>query len=390
MPRKLAAILAADVVGYSRMIAANETATLDALDTLRAEVFGPVFTDHHGTIVKSMGDGWLVAFESAVAAVNAAMQVQDRLTDHPTITLRIGIHIGDVVHNEHDLYGDGINIAARLESIAPKGGITISDAVYSSLDGTLSPSFEAAGAQKLKNIDRPIITWVRTPSGGAIQQRTPAQDVVSALPRLRIEPTANSDPRAELRDTADALSADFDTYFSSINWLQANIKSTPIPDAYALRPVLRARGERIRLETRLYSPAGDTLWTHKSDTTLDEAFDWQDSVIAEIADHCIGLILEAETTRIMALPDEDLTAEQCLLMGIITWRDFGRDSYIRSVQFHERAMIAKPDMADAYAEALIVLQAGRTVTSSDILQEYFDKIPAWIEAARPWHPDMPC
>lgn len=386
MTRKLAAILAADVVGYSRMIAADEAATLAALATLRAEVFGPVLADNTGSIVKSMGDGWLVEFSSAVAAVNAGMQIQDRLTGHPIITLRIGIHIGDVTRDEHDLYGDGINIAARLEGIAPEGGVTISDAVYSSLDGTLSPSFENAGPQILKNIERPVITWVRVPIGKPARAATPAEQRTSALPLLSITPTANSDPRAELRDTADALTADFGTYFGSINWLQADIRSEAALKAYTLRPVLRARGERMRLETRLYTRTGDTLWTHKSDTTLDEAFDWQDAVVAEIADHCIGLILEDETTRISAIPDDALTAEQCLLMGIMTWRDFGRASYVRSLQFHERAMIAKPDMADAYAEALIVLQAGRTVTNSKELSAYVEKIPDWIEAAKPLAP----
>ena len=119
---------------------------------------------------------------------------------------------------------------------------------------------------------------------------------------------------------------------------------------------------------------------------LDDAFDWQDTLVGEIADHCIGLILETETTRITAIADEDLSAEQCMLMGIMTWRDFGRDSYVRSVRFHERAMVAKPDMPDAYAEALMTLMAGRTVTGSNVLDEYLAKVPDWIVAARPLAP----
>jgi len=222
--RKLAAILAADVVGYSRMIGEDEAATLAALHGLRNEVFGPVFADCNGHVVKSMGDGWLVEFASAVEAVSAAMQVQDRLKQHPKIALRMGIHIGDVTHSEGEIYGDGINIAARLEALAPKAGVLISDAVYSSLDGTLSPSFEEAGSRTLKNIARPVITWLRAPDGaGDLAASTVAQQTASNLPVLNLRPIKNSDTRPEVQDIADALTADVGTYFGSINWLTTQI-----------------------------------------------------------------------------------------------------------------------------------------------------------------------
>ncbi|WP_370400846.1 adenylate/guanylate cyclase domain-containing protein [Sulfitobacter sp. JB4-11] len=384
MDRKLTAILAADVVGYSRMMGADEAATIAVLQDLRAEVFGPILTTHHGSIIKSMGDGWLVAFSSAVAAVNAAMQIQDRLRGHDRISLRIGVHIGDIARDDYDVYGDGINIAARLEALAPAGGILISDPVHASLDGTLSPSFEAAGTQRLKNIARPVVTWVRAPHGGTARPaQTPAAQPHSALPSLTIQPTANSDPRAEVLDIADALTADLNSYFGSINWLETQISSADNASGYTLRPTLRARGDRLRLETRLHDPDGATIWTHKSDSTLDDAFDWQDAVVSAIADHCIGMILQAETTRIAAIPDDKLTAEQCMLMGIMTWRDFSLDSFVRSAAFHDRAIRAKPDMADAYAEGLMVLMAARTMTSNPNMAPYLAKMSAWVEAGRP-------
>lgn len=197
--------------------------------------------DNAGTIIKSMGDGWLVEFASGVAAVNAAMQVQDRLRDHASITLRIGVHTGDLTRTEFDVYGDGINIAARLEGLAPGGGIMISDAVYAGLDGTLSPSFEAAGAQTIKNIARPVTTWVRLPHSQASPITAATAQSTSALPTLTIMPTANSDSRAEVQDTADALTADMGTYFGSINWLTTRISGTGPTQGYCLRPKLRAR-----------------------------------------------------------------------------------------------------------------------------------------------------
>ena len=345
--RKLAAVLAADVVGFSRMIAADEAAPVCALHSLLAEVFRPIFANNNGDIVKSMGDGWLVEFASSVAAVNAAMQIQDRLKEDPTISLHVGVHIGDVTRNEHDLYEDGINVAAGLEAITPEGGVMISDAVYSGLGGTLSPSFEAAGAQNLKNIARPVTTWVRARNGLIGHADASEHEITSNLPVLNIRPTANSDPRAELQDTADALTANLATYFGSISWLQTSISSSESAMGYSLRPTLRARGDRLRLETRLQDPGGDIIWTHKSDSRLDDVFDWQDNVVADIADHGLGMIFEAETTKLMATPDEKLTAEQCMLMGIMTWRDFSGEPFVRSAEFHDRAITAKPDLEDA-------------------------------------------
>ena len=121
MERRLAAILAADVVGYSRLMGADEAGTLAALRKLRAELFGPVVAGQRGKVIKSMGDGWLVEFVSSVAAVSCALQVQDRLAGHETIKLRIGVHIGDVVHEAEDIFGNAVNVAARLQEVADPG-----------------------------------------------------------------------------------------------------------------------------------------------------------------------------------------------------------------------------------------------------------------------------
>jgi len=162
MERRLAAILAADIADYSRIVGDDEVGALAALRSFRAEVFGPTVAGHHGKIVKSMGDGWLVEFGSAVEAVNCAIQIQDRVSGHELLALRIGVHIGDVVHEEEDIFGDGVNVAARLEAWADPGGIAISDPAYSSLDGTLTPSFDDAGRQELKNIARPLRIWTKS------------------------------------------------------------------------------------------------------------------------------------------------------------------------------------------------------------------------------------
>lgn len=379
--RKLCAILAADVVGYSAQLRADERATLDALHRLRGEVFGPVFADHSGRILKAMGDGWLVAFDSAANAVNAALQVQDRLTDPDGLRLRIGLHLGDVTETEHDIYGDGINIAARLEAEAAEGGILISDAVYASLDGTLAPSFEAAGARRLKNIDREVLTWARIPTGQATRPSAPASP--HGLPRLNIFPTATTDTRPEIEDIAHSITSDLDIRFNGVPWLISKVRAVSEIGAYALETRLRTRGPRLRLETRLMAPNGGTVWAHKSETTLEDSFDWQDAAVDEVALMATQQVFDAENHALRAIGEDALTAEHWHLKGLMAWQTFSLDAFGEALRCQDRAITLRPDFADAYAHALIILVAGRNLASSDALEHFAKKRPDWLEAARP-------
>ena len=172
MERRLAAILAADVAGYSRMMAANETATLAALQRHRAEVLNPAIARHHGRVVKLMGDGMLAEFASVVEAVDCAVKVQremaqrnTELADDERIAFRIGVHVGDVVVEGDDIYGDGVNVAARLEAIAEVGGVCISGAAHDEVETRLGLDFRALGPQTLKNIPRPVMAFAVTLDG---------------------------------------------------------------------------------------------------------------------------------------------------------------------------------------------------------------------------------
>ena len=166
MQRRLAAILVADVVGYSRLMGADQTATLAALRQLRSELFAPSVTRHGGETVKSMGDGWIVAFESVTDAVQCAINVQKGLTAIPMLQLRMGVHLGDIVREDEDLFGDGVNVAARLQATAAPGDILISDVVHHSLDGRLAGAFRKNPPLKLKNIERAItaFSWNDAPA----------------------------------------------------------------------------------------------------------------------------------------------------------------------------------------------------------------------------------
>lgn len=381
MQRRLAAILAADVVGYSAMMGKDQSGTLAAVQALHSEVMGPAAIGNSGEIVKTMGDGWLIAFASASDAVNAAMGIQDRVADRATLKLRIGVHLGDVTFSETDVFGDGVNIAARLEAIADPGGITISDPVYGSIDGTLAPSFDDGGEKSLKNIARPVRIWVRMPQ----QKRdlsSPAVIRASGLPRLVVRPVGHSDPRSEVRDLAEALTFDFGTYLSPVVWLQTAVSDEMNPDAYVLQAVLRARGDRLRLETRMIAPDGQAIWMDKLDGTLADSFDWQDSVGETVVSNTVGAIMDSEVRRIETCADADLTAEQCLLMGMMTWRNFEPDAFLRAVEFQTRAIAANPDMIAAYAEAIMITVAGKTVGHHDMLAPFAARLPDWMDSAK--------
>ncbi len=163
--RRLAAILAADVVGYSKLIGADQTATLAALRRLRSELLAPSVSRHHGEIVKSMGDGWIIAFDSVADAVQCAIDVQTGISAIEMLRLRVGVHLGDIEHEDEDVFGDGVNVAARLEAAATPGGILISDVVHHSLDGRLAGAFPSKSLLKLKNIEREVeaFSWGDAP-----------------------------------------------------------------------------------------------------------------------------------------------------------------------------------------------------------------------------------
>lgn len=383
MQRRLAAILAADVVGYSAMMGRDEAGTLAALRAFRTSEFTPTVTGHGGTVVKNMGDGWLVEFASVVDAVTAAMRLQDALGGHPGLSLRFGVHIGDITRDGDDIFGDGVNIAARLESLARPGQLLISDPAYGSLDGTLAPAFDDQGETRLKNIARPLRVWARMPPAPAPRPGDAAAPgaAASGLPRLAIQPFATSDPRPGVAEIAASLTSDIQTYLGQLSWLDTMITETPPDRAYRLQAVLRTRGDRLRLEPRLFAPDGSEAWAAKFDGDLADAFDWQDKVGEDIASELIGITLDTETRRLAGLTPADMTAGQAFLAGMMTWRSYAPESFFNALTLHRRAIEANPDLVAAHAEAIIVMIAGRTLSLKQIA-EFDDDYLRWVASAQ--------
>jgi adenylate cyclase len=381
MQRRLAAVLAADVAGYSELMGDNTEATLTALRRLRAEVFGPTVAARRGRVVKSMGDGWIVLFPAAVDAARCALQIQELLSSglsngERKLLLRLGIHLGDVVEDEEDIFGDGINIAARLEELAFPGSIAISDAVFCSLDGTLRPSFDDAGERKLRNISRPVKVWVRGSLPAGAQDRTAQAD----RPHIVIRPVETSDTRAQVLELADALTGDVVTCLGATHWLTVTTGATAAP-AYRLTARLRASGARLRLDTKLTGPAGQDLWSAKIDGNLDDAFDWQDSSAETLVSQVLAAIFEGERRNLDKLTVAEMSANQCELRGQLALDRMDPQAFASALRYSAAAIDKDPSSPHALALGLVAYLSSEAMGYDDVNKLYAGKIPRWCAAA---------
>ncbi|MDH3236065.1 MAG: adenylate/guanylate cyclase domain-containing protein, partial [Alphaproteobacteria bacterium] len=226
MERRLSAILAADVVGYSRLIRADEEGTITALQRLRAELIEPKVASHKGRVVKLMGDGILVEFASVVDAVQCGAEVQQSMAERNAgvpedkrLVFRIGINLGDVVIEGNDIHGDGVNVAARLEALAEPGGICVSGAVHDQVRDRLDLAFEDMGDQIVKNIDRPVRAWRWLADRAAVATATEPQSSSAARPSIAVLPFDNMSGDPEQEYFADGMVEDIITGLSRIKWL---------------------------------------------------------------------------------------------------------------------------------------------------------------------------
>lgn len=313
MERRLAAILAADVVGYSRLMRSDEGATLAALRQLRTELFEPVVASHNGQVIKRLGDGWLIEFTSAVEAVNCALEVQRSLDGHPVIKLRIGVHVGDIVHEDEDVYGDGVNIAARLQEICAPGGIAISGFTYESVKGAIGDAFREVGARHLKNIDRPVVVHVwgaGVNSDGALVTPDPA---MASKPSVLVLPfSAAGDGQGEwlaegLSDAVITALSRF-SYFlvlprnTAFSYKNRKASIVDLRDTlgvdYVLDGNLRASGPRVRVSAQLLdTKSGSAIWTDRFDGLANDPFDMEDQITRAIMAELTPRILGAEARR---------------------------------------------------------------------------------------------
>ena len=327
--RRLAAILAADVAGYSRLIEADEEGTLGRLKSLRAEIIDPKIAGLRGRSVKTTGDGLLVEFASIVDALRCAAEMQaamaesnNRLPSDRRIDLRIGINVGDIVVEDGDIFGDGVNVAARLEGLAEPGGICVSARVREEATGRLDLAFEDIGEQQLKNISRPVHVF-RVVTG---QKPVPAPALaLPDKPSIAVLPFANLSGDPEQEYFADGMVEEIITALSRIRWLFVIARNSSftykgqavdvkqvgreLGVGYVLDGSVRKAGNRVRITGELmYAATGAHLWADRFDGSLEDVFELQDKVASSVAGVIEPVLQAAETARAANRPTNDLTA----------------------------------------------------------------------------------
>jgi adenylate cyclase len=374
--RRLAAILAADVVGYSRLMGADEEGTLARLKALRAEVIEPRIAAYRGRTVKLMGDGALVEFASAVDAVRCAVDVQRAVAaaeahtpEDRRIAFRIGINLGDVIVEGDDLYGEGVNVAARLEALAEPGGICVSAMVRDSVRNNLDAAFVDMGEQRVKNIAEPVRIYrvdLGARAAGAGLSDPPANiEALFKRPAVAVLPFANLSGDPEQEYFADGLTEDIITALSlwrsfpviarnsTFAYKGKSVKVQEVAKALGVRYVLegsvRKRGERIRATAQLIdADTGHHVWARKYDRDLADIFDVQDDLTRRIAAVVVPVLERAERNRLVMSRPESLDAWECVQRGMTYLYSYDKESTARARTFFQRALALDPNYGRAY------------------------------------------
>jgi adenylate cyclase len=317
--RRLAAILAADVVGYSRLMGEDETGTLTALKELRATLIDPTVTEYRGRIVKLMGDGALVEFASVVDAVECAVSIQRSVLernadvlDSKRIEFRIGVNLGDIIIDGDDIYGDGVNVAARLEGLAEPGGVCVSEKVFAEVRNKLDTGFEDLGPQEVKNIAEPVhayrTTTVRAPAPPRGDLPLPDKPSIAVLPFDNL----SGDPEQEY--FADGIAEDIITSLSRLPWFFVIARNSSfsfkgdrtsvrqVAEAlgvkYVLEGSVRRSGDRVRVTGQLIDATTDQhIWAERYDRMIDDIFAVQDEITEQIIGSVAPGILTTEIQR---------------------------------------------------------------------------------------------
>ena len=377
--RRLAAILAADVVGFSSLMGKDDEGTLARIKSLRREVVEPKVNEHHGRVFKTTGDGLLVEFSSPVEAVRCAVGIQEALAaqaaQEPSqaIQLRIGINLGDImIEEDGDVYGDGVNIAARLEQIAEPGGISISGKVYEEVRDKLPYSFEDQGEKQVKNITRPVRVYsLQTdPIGtGALSMRSalPLPD----RPSLAVLPFTNMSGDPEQEYFADGVVEEIITALSRVRWFFVIARNSSftykgrsvdirqvgreLGVRYVLEGSIQKSGNRVRISGQLIEAAsGRHVWADRFDSELADIFDLQDRITESVVGAIEPSLRRAEIERASAKRTEDLDAYDLYLRAMANHFALTRPASDEALRLLDRALELDRNYSAAKALAAII------------------------------------
>jgi adenylate cyclase len=375
--RRLAAILAADVAGYSRLMGIDEEGTLARLAGHLQELFEPLIAKHRGRIVKTTGDGLIAEFQSVVQAVRSAVAIQTCMAERNAdvasdrrLDFRIGIHVGDIMERSGDIFGDGVNIAARLEGSAEPGGIHVSERVHEDAAGKVDVAFEDIGEKRLKNIARPIRVYrVR------LNTQPPRRDGLTWLhpklpdrPSVAVLPFVNMSSDPEQEYFADGIVEEIITGLSRFRSLfviarnstftfkgrSVDVKQVgrELGVRYVVEGSVRRSGSRVRIAVQLVDAStGAHLWVDRFDGELTDIFDLQDRVTASIVSAIAPKLEEAEIERVSRKPTGSLDAYDYFLRGMAAFHRWNRESNGEALAQFYKAIELDPGFALAHARA---------------------------------------
>ena len=372
--RRLAAIVAADVVGYSRLMGMDEAGTLAALRQHRAELIDPAIAEFGGRIVKTMGDGLLLEFPSVVDAVQCALQVQnamaarnENIAEDRRIVFRIGINLGDIIIDGDDIRGDGINIAARLEGLAEPGGICISRRVHEDVQDRLADEFADGGKQTLKNIARPVQVWRWSSSGTqqTIQEETEAQPLPDK-PSIAVLPFDNMSGDGEQEYFADGITEDIITELSRFREFLVIARNSTfvykgaamdltavareLNARYIVEGSVRKAGNRVRVTAQLIEGTTNThLWADRFDGDLTDIFALQDEITAAIVRAVAPRFVQAEVERSAKLSETQLSSWDSLLRARALLAALDREGVGEAMPLLRTAIRQDPRNAQAHS-----------------------------------------
>ncbi len=401
--RRLAAILAADVAGSCRLIGIDEEGTLARLKALRRTIFDPKIAEHHGRVVKNTGDGAIAEFASVVDAVRCADEIQRGMAEQnidvpqiKRIELRIGIHVGDIIIEENDIFGDGVNIAVRLEGIAEPGGISISDDARRQIRGKVDVTFEDLGSQSLKNIAEPMRVW-RVPNSRAVPAvptRLRVDDTALTLPdkpSIAVLPFTNMSGDPEQDYFADGMVEEIITALSHFRQLFVIARNSSftykgravdvkqvgreLGVRYVLEGSVRKSANRVRITGQLVdTTTGAHLWAERFDGGLSDIFDLQDQVTESVVGAIAPAVEKAEIERAKRKPTESLDAYALYLRGSDRlYQITNRQANEEALRLFNRAIELDPDFASAYGRAATCYVAAKingwiSVTANEIAE----------------------
>jgi TolB-like protein/class 3 adenylate cyclase/Flp pilus assembly protein TadD len=381
--RKLAAILAADMVGYSRLMEADEAGTLAQLKALRQQIIEPKIGARRGRIVKTTGDGMLVEFASVAEAVQTAVEIQQALAERNAsipadrqALFRIGVNLGEIIIEGDDIYGNGVNVAARLEGLAEPGGICISSTVYEQIESILNLGYQDLGEQKVKNISKPIRGYSvqvkaerlpmrdMVPDRGDEAEEVAVREAPRAAPSIAVLPFTNMSADAEQEFFADGMTEDIITALSKISGMlviarnstfsykgkaiDARRVSHDLGVSYLLEGSVRTAGQKVRITAQLIDAEdGGHVWAARFDRDLTDIFALQDEITSNVVTALHVRLVEGEQARVWHKSTENLGAWECLMQGLTHFRRFVQEENTRARALFEKAAELDSDYAAA-------------------------------------------